>query len=260
LLTARRWALAALLLSVAAVAIALLLLLRPNAPRFTIAAPAPGEVRSDHLANGTPIWVIGRADGGVSVLSAFSTHVPAGVLKLTWWCPSSRAVEDPWHGSTFDENGVKITGPAPAGLAGYDASRDGDRIAVGEAYAGPAIGTTPAGPPPEDRGQCVSGDPVIVHTFPDWPVWDNPAAALAGADSSDWFLVRGRLEPHGDGTVDFCPPDDCDRPVVVDGVHLVPTDPIAESLREAQTFLARVRDGRIVDLTHTIPAGGLNQR
>jgi hypothetical protein len=257
--TPRRWAVAALVLGLAAVAVALPLL-RPNAPRFTVAAPAPGEVRADYLANGTPIWVIGKADGGVSVLSAFDSHVPAGVLKLTWWCPSSRAVEEPRHGSTFDENGVKITGPAPAGLAGYDASRDGDRIVVGTAYAGPAVGTTPVGPPAEDRGMCIGGDPVIVHAFPGWPVWDSPAAALAGVEDSDWFLVRGRLQPRGDGTVDFCPPDECDRPVVVNGVRLAPNDPLAESLAAAQTFLARLRDGRIVDLTYIIPAGGVGRR
>jgi hypothetical protein len=258
-MTLRRWVIAALVFGVAAVAIALALL-RPTEPRFTVAAPAPGEVRADYLANGTPIWVIGKANGAVNVLSAFDTHVPAGVLKLTWWCPSSRAVEDPRHGSTFDENGVKINGPAPAGLAGYDVSRGGDRIVVGAAYAGPAVGTTPVGPPAEDRGQCFGGDPVIIHTFPDWPVWDSPAAALAGVDGSDWFLVRGRLEPRGDGTVNFCPPDDCDQPVVVNGVRLAPRDPSAESLTAAQTFLARLRDGQIVDLTYIVPADGLNLR
>lgn len=248
-----------MVLGVAAIAIALTLL-RPTGPRFTVAAPAPGEVRADYLANGTPIWVIGKANGDVSVLSAFDTHVPAGVLKLTWWCPSSRAVEDPRHGSTFDENGAKITGPAPAGLAGYDVSRDGDRIVVGAAYAGPAVGTEPVGPPAEDRGQCVGDDPVIIHTFPDWPVWDSPAAALAGVEGSDWFLVRGRLEPRGDGTVNFCPPDDCDQPIVMNGIRLAPRDPSAESLAAAQVFLARMRDGQIVDLTYIVSPEALGER
>jgi hypothetical protein len=249
-MTPRRWAVAAIILGIAAVAIALPLL-RPGAPRFTVAAPAPGEARADYLADGTPIWVIGHADGDVSILSAFDTHVPAGVHKLTWWCPATRSMEEPRHGSTYDENGVKINGPAPAGLPGYDASRDGDRIVVGPAYAGPAPGTAPTGRV-QNRGLCITGDPVIAHTFRGWPVWNSPAAALAGANGSDWFLVRGRLEPHGDGTVDFCPPADCDEPVSVAGVQLVATDPLAESLAETQTFLARARDGQIVDLTYII--------
>jgi hypothetical protein len=256
-MTARHWALTTIVLGIAAAAAVVILLLRPAATRFTvaatIAAPAPGEVRADYLADGTPVWVISHADGEVSVLSAFDTHVPAGVHKLTWWCPASRAVEDPRHGSTWDEYGVKITGPAPAALPRYDAERDGGRISVGAAHAGPALGTTPTGAI-EGRGICITGDRVIAHTFPGWSVWDSPEGALAGASGSDWFLVRGRLAPHGDGTVDFCPPADCDHPIAVQGVRINPTDPGIESLIEAQTFLARAREGQIVDLTYIVPA------
>jgi hypothetical protein len=85
-------------------------------PEVTLQRPAPGEARADHLADGTPVWVIGHEDGSVTVLSGFDTHMPAGVRKLLWWCPGARTLEDPRHGSRYDESGAKVAGPAPAPL------------------------------------------------------------------------------------------------------------------------------------------------
>ena len=82
-----------------------------------LSRPAPGEARADYLPDGTPVWVMGHDDGTVSVLSGFDTHTPLNLNKLNWWCRTSDAIENPAHGSKWDEYGVKIDGPAPTAAA-----------------------------------------------------------------------------------------------------------------------------------------------
>ena len=104
-----------------------------------LARPLPGEVRADYLPDGTPVWVAGHDGGDVSVISAFSSHVPYGLNKLIWWCDKADAFDDPAHGGKWDEYGVRLGGPAPIGLATYEAAVVGGRVAVGGLRAGPAF-------------------------------------------------------------------------------------------------------------------------
>ena len=83
---------------------------------ISLARPAPGEVRPDHLPDGTPVWVIGHGDGSADVLLGFDSHRPYGLGKMLWWCETANALDNPHHGSKWDEYGVKIGGPAPEGL------------------------------------------------------------------------------------------------------------------------------------------------
>ena len=89
----------------------------------TLAAPNPGIVRPDYLADGEPVFVIGHEDGSVQVVSAFSTHAPQNLHKLAWWCRSARGFEDPFHGARWDEYGIYLFGPALGSLPSYESTQ-----------------------------------------------------------------------------------------------------------------------------------------
>lgn len=244
-----------LLVTVVVVGTAILgaLLLRGNEPPddgFSLRRPALGEARADHLADGTPVWVIGHADGTVDVLSGFDPHTPSHLGKLLWWCPTARALDNPHHGSKWDEYGVKLGGPAPAGLASWETAVQGSRVFIGEVRPAPPIGTEPAGPPEIERVWCRSDDGVVVHTFDGWPVWDSVGEAIEAAPTG-WILVEGRLVPQGGGIVRLCSPSDC-----TDGVDTGIEPPSPEVARLDPwldpRFLARVRDGTLVDITRIV--------
>jgi hypothetical protein len=155
------WAVAIAVVGLAAaVVLALGLLSRPaeESDPFSVARPRRGEARADHLADGTPVWVIGHEDGGVDVLSGFSTHEPFGLSKLLWWCPPSRVLDDPFHGSKWDEYGVRLDGPAPFGLSSWSLMTRGGRVFIGEPRPGPPMGTQPTGPSVQERQHCGADD------------------------------------------------------------------------------------------------------
>lgn len=254
-----RWLLtsAGLAVLVAALLFVALALTRPTplGEAHSVGRPAPGEARAEYLADGTPAWVIAHEGDGVDVLSGISTHIPFGVAKLTWWCPTARALEDPFHGAKWDEYGVRLDGPAPGGLISWSTQTVGDRVVIGAARPAPPMGTQPSGPSTIERDFCTGEDPVIVHRFAGWPIWDSPREALAAAPS-DWILVAGRLAPQNDGTVALCALDGCADSVLADGVEIPPPNRFAFDPWPDELYLARVRDGRITDLTRVIPDGG----
>lgn len=223
----------------------------PDDPPETLRRPNHGEVRADFLADGTPVWVIGRADGSVGVLSGFDPHMPANLGKLLWWCPSAQALENPHHGSKWDEYGVRLGGPAPAGLPSWETEVHSSRVVIGDMRPGPRMGTEPIGPHEVDREWCLEAeDEVVIHTFDDWPVWTSVREAIDAAPTG-WILVEGRLVVQPGGIVRLCSPADCS-----DGV-----DTIIEPLRPDVAaldpwpdarFLARVRDGTLVDITRIV--------
>ena len=136
-----------------------------------LSRPAPGEARADYLPDGTPVWVMGHDDGTVSVLSGFDTHTPMNLNKLNWWCPTSDAIENPAHGSKWDEFGVKIDGPAPTGLPSWHVRVDGDSVLIGELLPGPAVGTPSRAEDAASRDWCARPrDVTVVHTFEGWPM------------------------------------------------------------------------------------------
>jgi hypothetical protein len=89
----------------------------------TLRIPPLGRARATQLPDGTPVWIVHHNDGTATVVSAVSTHAPNGLHQLAAWCPSGRNFEDGMYGSTWDERGDRIGGPAPTGLPVADAQR-----------------------------------------------------------------------------------------------------------------------------------------
>jgi hypothetical protein len=176
-------------------------LLRRGEPAeaITLQRPGRGEVRPDYLPDGTPVWVSGHDDGTVDVLSGFDTHTPLNLGKLNWWCPKARALENPAHGSTWDEYGAKIFGPAPSGLTSWELSLEGSSVILRALRPARPSDAPFVGPPPEERGRCIPPeDEVVYHTFDGWQVWESPTQAVASAPAG-WILLSAGLavDPAG---------------------------------------------------------------
>ena len=218
----------------------------------SVRRPTPGEVRPDYLADGTPVWVIGHEDGSVSVLSGFDAHVPAGLGKILWWCPTALALDNPEHGSKYDEYGLKLGGPAPTGLPSYETRASGGRIFVGSLGEPPAIEEGHTGPREFDRDWCTfPEDDVLFHTFDGWQVWDSPTDAVAAAPDG-WILLAGGLALR-DGEVVLCSLGGCADAVIAANVEEpVNPDPVFGPLF-GERFIARVRDGALTDVTRVLP-------
>jgi hypothetical protein len=224
-------------------------LLRQQPPEIagTLARPAPGEIRADYLADGTPVWVVGDDGGAIRVLWAISTHRPANVGTMLWWCEAGEAFEDAASGSRYDAGGFKFYGPAPTGLPAYEITVVGSAVQVGDLQ--------PA--PPPDAGPGRVGQPdvcflrdVTFHTFEGWPVHESPIDAVA-SEPDGWILLAGELAVIEAG-IFMCAIDTC--------VEAAPVDGIDENIFRDQLspfrgtrFIARVRDGALVDVTRALP-------
>jgi hypothetical protein len=260
----RRWTLArwALVAIGAAAAVALVMALitvltDEPAPTITLVRPQPGEARADYLPDGTPVWVIGHDDATVSVISGFDTHTPLFLNKLNWWCPQADALENPAHGSHWDEYGNKLGGPAPTGLPTWEATVVGGRVVLGELRPGAPPDAPFFGDAEADRDWCTPpDDDVVVHRFEDWPIWRSPTDAVASAPDG-WILLEGTFTPDG-GVVRLCAVSGCEDSVVATGLE-VPTPQLMElgNPYAGTRWLARVRDGALVDVTRLAfdPAG-----
>lgn len=254
-----RFAIGAGLVIVLAVVIGVVIagfgLLRNEQPEpIALQRPPAGQVRADYLPDGTPVWVIGHPDGTVDVLSGFDTHTPFNLGKLSWWCRAARAIENPMHGSKWDEYGFKLGGPAPAGLASWEVNVQGSRILLGTIRSAPPLGAPIHGPPEVERKWCMGlGGDVIVHTFDGWERWDSPSEAVASAPTG-WVLIDGSLVALG-GEVRLCALDGCDDSALAPNLDAPPPDmPMAEQfgpLGEGP-FIARVRDGVLIDVTRVV--------
>ena len=255
----RAYLAAALLIGLALVIGAVVLgnnLLREDEPDTSVSLlrPDAGQVRADYLADGTPVWVIGHLDGSVDVLSGFDTHVPFFLGKMLWWCPSARALENPNHGSRWDEYGVRLGGPAPAGLASWEVTVQSSRVFLGSQRAAPSLDTPPSGPEEFEREWCLApGDPVVFHTFEDWEVWASPADAVEAAPDG-WILLAGELvADRAEALVRLCGLAGCADSVVASNVEMPPPDmdPRVGPLGGSR-FIARVRDGTLVNITRVV--------
>jgi hypothetical protein len=253
------WAVAAIIgivLIVGAYLVVTMLLQEPAPPPVgSLDRPARGEVRADYLSDGTPVWVVGLGGEAVGVVSALSTHRPANVGILLWWCAKSEAFEDAAYGSTFDPRGFKIGGPAPTGLPVYDATVVGSGVQVGDLGPAPPPDSGHSGPPASERGQCLMPDDaaaILVHTFEGWTVHDSPTEAVASAPDG-WILLAGEVSVDGNDAM-LCAIGDC-----TDAVLVADVDPSRANSQfsplTGDRFIARVRDGALVDLTRVLPSG-----
>jgi hypothetical protein len=203
------------------------------------------------------VWVIGHQDGSVDVLSGFDTHVPFNLGKLLWWCPTARGLEDVSHGSRWEEYGVRIGGPAPAGLTLWEVTVQSSRVFLGQPRPAPPRDAPVFGPPEHERDWCLPAeDPVLFHTFDGWEVWDSPTAAIEAAPD-DWILLEGQLvADRAEGRVLLCGVAGCDDSVVAANVDMPPAnmDPRVGPLGGPR-FIAHVRDGTLVDVTRVVFLG-----
>jgi hypothetical protein len=219
---------------------------------IVLARPAPGEARPDHLPDGTPVWVMGHDDGSADVLLGFDPHRPFGLGKMMWWCEAARALDNPHHGSKWDEYGVRIGGPAPEGLRSYDVRVERDRLLLGELRDAPPYGARATGPPESDRQWCRGEDGAVTyHRFEGWRVWDSPAAAVA-ADPEGWILLDGQLlaDPE-QGVVLLCAPAGCEDRAIAANVEVPPPD-LEFGPLVAGRFIAQVDGGRLVGVSQVI--------
>jgi hypothetical protein len=228
-------------------------LLRPLSQELArLDPPAAGEARPDHLADGTPVWVMGHDDGTVSVLSGFDTHRPSNIRKLLWWCESADAFQNPEHGAKYDEYGTWIGGPALGGLPTYAVEVIGGRISVGAARPGAPAGTEHSGPPEAEREWCREAGPgVTFHTFTDWRTWDSPTAAVASAPDG-WILLIGRLALNEAGEVILCATNGCADSVRAASVEAPPPDMEFGPLF-GERFIALVGDGELTAIARVMP-------
>lgn len=222
-----------------------------DAQPVTLAAPAPGDVRPDYLPDGEPVFVVGHPDGSVQVVSAFSTHAPQFLHKLVWWCPSARGFEDPFHGARWDEYGVYMFGPALGSLPSYTPAGSTDAtVTVGTQLEVPGPDAPAHGPQSDERDWCTDLDASIYHTFEDWEVWESPSAAVDAAPDG-WILIEGAISTDG-GRVLLCSLAGCGDSAVVATVTAPPPETDPSTFGQGPRFIARARDGALVDLTQVV--------
>jgi len=168
----------------------------PIAGSQQVRVPALGDAAAVFLADGRPVFI-------VSVVDAFSTHTPFGVGTLVGWCAATRTFDDLQHGSTFDEHGRYILGPAPSGLVTFETTDLGTTPATEQVGARqlPAprteLGTPFSGPP------CMSPAEAIVHRIGRGQLTNSPAAAARGT-LGRWMAVAGVLVVTPDDAARLC--------------------------------------------------------
>ncbi|MEP6680601.1 MAG: hypothetical protein ABJB65_03890 [Chloroflexota bacterium] len=221
---------------------------RPAEATVALDLPAAGETRADYLSDGTPVWVARHNDGSVDVFSAFSTHLRVEAPRLTWWCPTSRSFEDPFSVSAWNEDGVKLGGPAPYDLSGWSATMEAGKVLLGDRTSGPVGGVG------SSRIECRVGDPVTVHGFEGWRRWDSPREAIAGKPEG-WILLAGGMVTQNDGTLAICSLAGCEDSATVGGIG-PPLASLSSSGYADRLFIARVHNGQLTDLTRILTPPG----
>jgi hypothetical protein len=198
----------------------------PIAGSQQVRVPALGDAAAVFLADGRPVFIVHHEDGTVSVVDAFSTHTPFGVGTLVGWCAATRTFDDLQHGSTFDEHGRYILGPAPSGLITFGTTALGTTPATVQVGARqlPAprteLGTPFSGP------RCTSPADILVHRIGQGQLTGSPAAAARGTPGR-WMAMAGVLVVSPDDAVRLCSSSDatialsCARVSGVDGSGLL---------------------------------------
>jgi hypothetical protein len=220
--------------------------------------PAIGAAAAAFLADGRPVFVVHHEDGTVSVVDAFSTHTPFGVGTLVEWCAASRTFDDIRHGSTFDEQGRYILGPAPTGLVTFEATE------LGTTPPTVRVGARQLPEPRTDVGSPLSGSPctssagTLSHRIGQEQITDPPSVALGGPPAR-WIAVAGVLVVTSDGGAKLCPASggaaepacDLGAPVAgVDGAGLLHGG--STYVSDASTWLVRTDGATLTDLTLVI--------
>ena len=127
--------------------------------------------------------------------------------------------------SKWEEYGVRIGGPAPAGLASWDVNVQSSRVFLGAPRPAPPRDARVFGPPEHERDWCLPAeDPVVFHTFDGWKIWDSPTAAVESAPD-DWILLEGELiADREEGHVRLCGLAGCADSAIAANVEMPPPD------------------------------------
>ena len=219
--------------------------------RASLPRPDPGVTLAAYLDDGRPVFVVRHQNGDISVLDATSTHVSFGVRELNVWCPQGRAFQALSTGGGWDEWGVLHRGPPPSGLGTFSWKlRLGDEThATGidvTGFAGRVAGRAKS----DGRSMFDGCDPSnwLSHTF-DGVKRLTPAAAVASSPSG-WVLMRGRIDFAGQR---LCSEDaGCLKPAHVADLQSPGAYPYVDQIERTADYLARVRDGALVELTRTV--------
>ncbi len=227
----------------------------------TLDIPPRGEASPEFLADGHPVWVIHHADDSLSVLDAFSTHVPFGIEELIGWCDSAQRFQEPAHGASFNEYGQYLDGPAPADLAYFEFERSGGQVRVRDITVPETRTegvTDPSNMPLCSAPGAFPLTPTIrVHHIPSSSQLASPAAAVE-ARPSGWFAVRGELWIRSGAPTLLCgvfratrSETTCEAEALVAGVSsqkLLDFNGLEELSIEGQ-WLARVEGDHLTSLT-----------
>lgn len=92
----------------------------------------------------------------------------------------------------------------------------------------------------------------VAHTFEGWPVHTSPKEAVASAPDGR-ILMEGEVAVDGTDAV-LCAIGDCTDAVLAAGIDLSRANPQFSPL-VGERFIARVRDGALVDVARVIVAG-----
>ena len=230
---------------------------RDEPPLGLLDTPAPGEAVAAFLADGHPVWVIRHEDGSGSVLDAFSTHVPFGINKLTWWCDASRVIDDPFHGGRWDEFGDYLSGPPPTGLREYQVQVDGNVLQI---HDYPVARPLPAPRPgPLEPPYLCSQEEATAHDFGRFPEPESPAIAASATDGR-WRRLHGTLMPlPGLHSGLLCPDaiadEDCaEVELPLEYYEPGPFDPFSaeEGYMAGVDWIVRAEGGRIVEVAAVV--------
>lgn len=215
--------------------------------------PPPGEVSTDFLDDGTPVFVVHDGDGAIRVVSAIDTHGVFGVRDLVWWCRSSERFEEPQSGTSYDARGRRSGGPAPASLVTYRSQliRDGTEVRVGRPRPpgpeAPSALDGPVGPSCMGTSNLPAGA-VARHEFPiNGQRVLNPRQAVKRSPE-EFVEIRGVLVV-GDRDVRLCQHYDglrCRKGVAIRDAS--PEEDIPAVVTAGGLFLGRVSGNQLTDV------------
>lgn len=164
-----------------------------DAPRGTVELPEPGHLALRTLDDGREVWVVHRADGGVSVLLADRAIGEAGVHAPVGWSEQSGRLD-----GLYDSHGRSIHGDPP--LVALTFARVSEtQIAIGTAAE---LGDAPIEPPA--AAPALEGPP--------WPYQDLAPTALDAIVVGRFGRVELDLVTGADGPPRLCVlPEESDR-------------------------------------------------
>ena len=181
-----------------------------------LAIPAAlGDMSAQTLSDGRPVFVVRHSNDTITVLDAFSTHVPYGISKLVAWCPQKRIFNDLIHGATYDEWGSRVGGPAPVGMTVDSWQQIGNGIKVTGSLGPAAAAPNRAGP----AGWAACR--FVMHQF-DATLALDPGGAILRPEGQ-WILVEGSLDSERARLCAVSP--DCSEFAPVRGVEPVASLP-----------------------------------